>query len=185
MADGVNQEEYRRALAADAAANAARLRELGSELDEDRLRRRPAEGGWSVGEVYEHLCVSDDSYLVRMRSILARPDTPRAPLGAVEWRPSLAGGMLANGLRGERKLPSPRAYKPGPTPRPNVVAEYLKRQTELARMLDDAARLEWRRIRLGSPVLGLIRMNLGDCFTILVVHAARHIRQIERVKAGL
>jgi hypothetical protein len=182
MAKGVNQEEYRRSLEADAAANAARLRELGSGLDEERLRRRPAEGGWSIAEVYEHLCISDDSYLDRLRSILARPDTPRAPLGTVDWRPSFAGGMLANGLRGERKLPAPRIYKPGPAPRPGVVGEYLKRQAELARMLDDAARLEWRRIRVGSPVLGLIRMNLGDCFTILVVHAARHIRQIERVR---
>lgn len=183
MARGVNQEEYRRTLERDAAANATRLRELGASLDEARLHRRPARGGWSVAEVYEHLNIADESYLARIRDLVARPDAPRSPAGSVAWSPSFAGGILANGLRGERRLPAPKIYRPGPAPRPNVVGEYLGRLDELSRLLAAAAPLEWRRARTSSPVVGLIRMNLGDCFTILVVHAARHIRQIERVRA--
>ena len=185
MAMAVNQETYRRSLVADSAENARRLRELGRGLDDETLHRCPPAGGWSMGEVFEHLCIADDSYLERIRSLLARPDTARAPLGAVDWRPTFAGKLLADGLRGARRLPAPRIYRPGPTPRAGVVGEYLKRLAELDRMLDDAARLEWRRVRIGSPVLGLIRMNLGDCFTILVVHARRHIGQIERIGAAI
>jgi hypothetical protein len=185
MTKGVSQEAHRRALAADAAANASRLQELGSGLADVDLGRRPPWGGWSVGEIYEHLCIADDGYLEQMRAILARPDTPRAPLGAVEWRPSIAGRLLADGLRGERKLPSPKSFRPGPSPRPDVVGEYLKRVAELRRMLEESARLEWRRVRMRSPAFRLIPMNLGDAFTILVVHAARHVKQIERVRAAL
>jgi hypothetical protein len=34
---------------------------------------------------------------------------------------------------------------------------------------------------MSSPVMPLLRMNLGDALTLLVVHAERHAGQIERV----
>jgi hypothetical protein len=45
-----------------------------------------------------------------------------------------------------------------------------------------AATLDWRRTRTTSPISPLIRLNLGDCFTILVVHAQRHLGQIDRLR---
>ena len=52
----------------------------------------------------------------------------------------------------------------------------------LDQLLDDATGFDWRRLRMSSPVVSLpIRFNLGDVFSILVVHAERHARQMERV----
>lgn len=181
MSRSVNQEAYRRSLLGDAARNATRLRELGEGLDEATLMRRPAGGGWSIAEVYEHLCISDDSYLVPLRALVARTDLPRAAPGAVEWKPSIGGALLVRGLSGSMKLPAPRVYRPGPAPRPNVVADYLRRQEELTRLLDGSASLDWKRVRMRSPVSALVRLNLGDAYTVLVVHAARHTGQIERL----
>jgi hypothetical protein len=45
--------------------------------------------------------------------------------------------------------------------------------------------MDWRRVRMRSPVAPLLRMNLGDALTVLVVHAERHAGQIERVKAAV
>lgn len=182
MAKSVNQEEYRRTLLDDAARNAGRLRELGEGLDDATLRRRPAGGGWSIAEVYEHLCIADDSYLVPLRALLSRPDLPRIGPAGAEWKPSFVGALLVRGQSSSLKLPAPRIYRPGPTPRPDVVAEYLRRQEELARLLEGSGSIHWRRVRMRSPVSALVRLNLGDCFTVLVVHAARHILQIERVR---
>ncbi len=42
-----------------------------------------------------------------------------------------------------------------------------------------------RKLRMTSPVTPLVRrLNLGDAFVIIVVHAQRHMRQIERVIAA-
>jgi hypothetical protein len=43
--------------------------------------------------------------------------------------------------------------------------------------------LDWKQNRVASPVTSLIGYNLGDAFSILVVHAERHLRQIGRVEA--
>jgi len=160
-----------------------RARDVVEGLDDAALVRRPANGGWSVDEVLEHLVVSADSYLEilpgaidRSRRHVGGPDTP--------WWPSRLGGWLERSLRpGTRAMPAPKSYRPGPAPRAGVLAEFLDRQAKFARLMDDAGAVEWRRVRLGSPILGLIRMNLGDVFLINATHVERHMGQAERVRA--
>jgi hypothetical protein len=128
--------------------------------------------------------VAHDSYLVRMEAILARPGLARATADA-RWRPSFWGRMLLKGLTSSARLPAPRIYQVGPTPRPLVLKEFLARQERLREFLDRAAGVDWHRTGLVSPVSPLFRMNLGDGFMILVAHADRHRGQMERVRAAL
>ena len=92
------------------------------------------------------------------------------------------GGFLANALRAPRKLPAPRAYVPALVPRPDVFEEFRARQRDTALLLERARALEWSRLHLAAPISRLIRLNLGDCFTIVVAHARRHLGQIERIR---
>jgi hypothetical protein len=65
-----------------------------------------------------------------------------------------------------------------------VVESFLAHQRTLTALLDEASGFDWRRLRMSSPVVRLpLRFNLGDVFSILVVHAERHARQMERVVA--
>jgi hypothetical protein len=54
-------------------------------------------------------------------------------------------------------------------------------------LLDEASSYDWRRLRTRSPAVRvpLKVFNLGDVFSILVSHAERHARQMERVVATL
>jgi hypothetical protein len=55
---------------------------------------------------------------------------------------------------------------------------------ELEVLLDRAEPLPWTRLRFGSPVNPLLRLNLGDGFLVMVAHAERHVGQIDRLVAG-
>ena len=178
----IAQAEHARRLLRETEEIEARVAAIGRDLSERQLAWQPPDGGWSVAQVFEHLCVAHDSYATRLEEILARTVTPRAAAGAT-WRPSLAGGFLARALspQSTRKLPAPRSYRVGPGVRPGVVAEFLRRERDLAAYMTRAAPLDWRRVRTSSPISPLIPLNLGDCFTILVVHAQRHMGQIERL----
>jgi uncharacterized damage-inducible protein DinB len=168
------------------AANRAvigRMRDTVTGVAADALTRRPVDGGWSIAEILEHLIVSADSYLDSLRTILQQKDLTRSQSDRT-WKPSLMGGLLAQSLRNPRKLPAPKSYKPGASPRPRVLAEFLARQEEVGRLIAEARTMDWQRVRMRSPVLPIVRMNLGDALTILVVHAERHAGQIERVKAS-
>ena len=128
----------------------------------------------------EHLIVSADSYLDVLRRLTSENAGSKGGADAT-WKPSLMGGLLAESLRNPRKLPAPRLYKPGPKPRADVLNEFVRRQEEVGRLLADTGELHWRAVRMRSPVMPILRMNMGDALTVLVVHAERHAGQIERV----
>lgn len=177
------QEDQRRMLIAQARETDVRLETILAPLDDGRLHRQPASGGWSVGQVLEHLIVSDDSYLASMRPLVDDPAAPRAS-ASTTWKASFMGGLLERSLRSERKMPAPKIYRPGPSVRPNAPSELMAREREVLSLLDRAAGLEWQRIRMPSPVMSIIRMNLGDAFAVLVTHTRRHLGQIERIVAS-
>ena len=182
----VSQTEQATALLAAMHALDDRAVELERIADHAALDWQPPEGGWSAGQVFEHLCVANDSYLVPLRRLLGSESPSGSMARGVEaaWRPSLAGRFLVRSMESPRKLPAPKMWRPAPAPRPDVIAEFLQRQRVIEALIERSRSVEWRRVRLASPVSGLIRMNVGDAFTILVRHAERHFRQIDRVLAG-
>ena len=157
-----------------------RAKEIERTVDQTGLEWVPPGGGWSVGQILEHLCVANDDYLRELRSIIGEAHTPSATATTdLMWRSSFAGGILARSMQSPRKLPAPKSWTPGPTPRPHVMDAFLSRQREIVQLIERSRAREWNRMRLASPVAWFIRMNVGDAFTILVWHAERHFRQID------
>jgi hypothetical protein len=161
-----------------------RIAALARPLDPERLLRRPADGGWSVGHVLEHLCVTSELYEPPIRALL-RNSPPDAAAALREWKPSLVGGLMVRRFENPKRMSSPRRMVPARTPRGGVVERLLGHLDALQLILADAAGFDWRRLRMRSPVVPLFRFNLGDAFLMLVVHAERHASQMERVAAEL
>jgi len=160
---------------------AGRLIERARALPADPalLDRAPAPDAWSVARVLEHLVLSSECYLAVMRQAVER--SPRRPAGDLRWRPRVGGRLLVWSLRSSRPLPAPRGFRPGPGPRPEVREAFTAEMRELCALLERSADLPWNDVRFGSPVLAALRLNLGDGFEILLTHAERHFRQIDRV----
>ena len=70
MASALPQPAYRDRLLAANRAVIDRVRSTVSGVSHDALTRRPNDGGWSMAEVLEHLIVSADSYLERLRTLV-------------------------------------------------------------------------------------------------------------------
>ena len=177
------QRDLQHALHARSLALIDRTAALARPLDPERLVRRPPNGGWSVGHVLEHLCVTSELYEPPMRALLrsARPDAA-APLRP--WKPTLIGRFTVTLFERPTRLRAPKRMVPGPSPRGGVVEAFLAHQRTVVDLLDESSGFDWRRLRMSSPVVSLpLRFNLGDVFSILVVHAERHARQMERVVA--
>jgi uncharacterized damage-inducible protein DinB len=178
------QSEYAETLLRSNREVLQRIERAVADMDGDVLSRRPPDGGWSIAEVLEHLIVSADSYVESIRRVMGENPEKRAA-ASTTWKPSIMGGMLVSSFRNPRKLPAPRMYQPGPSPRANTYEEFVRRQQEVGRLITEAQPLDWRAVRMRSPVIPLIRMNLGDALSVLVVHAERHAGQIERVRKSL
>lgn len=177
------------ALLAAIAASDDTARRLTADLPEARLHVVPPAGGWTIAQVFEHLLVSHGLYIERMGPAIAAALKVQAPRGRPSrpWKPTLFGRLLIAtvGPKARMRLPTARVFEPGPKPRPRVVEAFLKMQQGIARLLREGAGLDWRGVRLSSPVNRLIRLNLGDAYVILVIHTQRHLNQVARIRDAL
>lgn len=154
---------------------------VAKDLDAQQLAWQPPGGGWGVGQLLEHLVVSHDSYLNILRPRIYDRKTPHTENGTAFWEPSLAGWLLVAGLRSKRKLPTAKIWQVAAA-REAVLDAFINRQQQLTTFLRAASALDWTKVRFSSPVSRLVRLNLGDAFMCLTVHAQRHIKQMERVR---
>lgn len=183
MTASVPQSEQRTQWLTDLGDIGRRVGELVGSLNRRQLDWSPPEGGWGVGQVLEHLCLANDSYIGRIRAALEHAQ-PRLPTDDPGWWPSLMGGWLARSITpGSRKLPAPPMYRPAPHGRPGVLEAFLHGQRALVDLVDTASRFDIFRSRTSSPVSRLIRLNLGDCFAIPIVHERRHLGQVQQIRA--
>ena len=161
-------------------ASIATIEGLRDELSYLQLGWRPPDGGWSIAQVFEHLISADVSYLERMEELVEKGQRGNTP-----WKPTLAGGLLIKSLSPtqKRKSSAPRIYRPPAEPRANVVDAYLALRISFLELIERAGGVDLRRNRMTSPVMRLIRPNLGDAIMILTVHTQRHLQQIERIRA--
>jgi hypothetical protein len=161
----------------------ARLRDLAATLPRERWTTPRADGGWSVGELLEHLCLANADYLRPMHAMVdaGAPARPRDG----RWRASLMGGLLRRSMESTRKLPAPREIRPGREARAGVIDALVATHDEVRALMTRAAPLDWRRLRMSSPWARLVRLNFGDTCLVILRHGERHIAQAERLAATL
>jgi hypothetical protein len=160
----------------------ARARDLEKLLNDEQLKWQPPTGGWTAGQVLEHLVVAGRLYVDKLDGIMDRARTQGRTRDR-QWKPSLMGGVIMRAVApgNARKYPTQRVFTPGPVARANVVRELIALHEQVGRQLQKADGLNLRAVKLSSPVSPLIRLNLGDAFGILVLHAQRHLLQVGRV----
>lgn len=143
----------------------------------------PPDGGWSVGQVLEHLVANTTSYLAPLERVLTQPAKAARSLDHT-WKPSIIGNLLVRSLQSSRRLPAPKVWQPGPEARPGVTDALVGAMTAIASLMDRGRELRWESLRLSSPASALVRLNAGDVFLAIVVHAERHLGQIGRIRSS-
>jgi len=163
------------------AGTRARTLSLTESLTSAQLAQHPANGGWSISQVFEHLVLTGEMYLIGINTAIAAAKPTACP---PYWKPTFVGWLLATAVspQAPRKLTAPKRMQPGPVARPNIVEIYSAETARIASLLDRASALDLNRVRIASPILKIIRLNLGDCLEVNIQHGMRHLDQVERVR---
>jgi len=153
-------------------------------LPEAKFREIPPDGGWSVAQVFEHLCRVNEAYANGPLPGAIAKSRARGPSDR-PWRASLLGGWAGRALVEDGKpLPAPGIFQPGPQPRDQVVDTFLASVARIRQLMHEADGFDLG-IGLSSPVSPIFRLNLGDAFRILTVHCHRHLAQAERTRRAV
>lgn len=153
------------------------------DLTPAQLAQNPSEGGWSIAQVLEHLCLTADSYEPAIEKAFAEARARRhAPR---PFRGTLFGTLLRKALleQNRQPMPAPKTWHPL-APRDRVFETFLLQSRGVMARLREADGLDVR-VMLRSPLAWFIRMNLAEALAIHVVHAERHLAQMERVRTSI
>lgn len=183
---------------------------LASGLTPTQLWWRPEEGRWSVGGCLDHLVRTGEAYLVVLDEAIDAGWEKRRT-GHPPYRRSLLGRWIARALEPPPglKIRAPSRIRPrrpeepgagiGPPPDPaegasgpghgepgegdeGPLPRFLALRDRLARRLGDAKGLDAGRVKVRSPFVPLLRVDLVSAFRVVVAHERRHLWQARRVK---
>jgi hypothetical protein len=167
-------------ITAELRAVSDRARALVERAGVARLAARPAAGGWSIAECFEHLNMSTRAFLPRWREALSK-----APPQQGAYKTDLWGRLLVWTLEPPPKfrMPTTPAFARIETP-PNeqVLAAFLGCQEELLAVVASARGLALDRVKIRSPFQEKMQYSVWSSFRITASHQRRHLWQAERVR---
>ena len=154
--------------------------ELRRQLTPEQLHWNPGEGQWSIGQVFEHLILTDRPSVEPLSTLIAT-----APRGAGSWKPTIMGRLILMAVEPatRRKTRAKKGFLPAQRPAGDVIAEYIGVRKQLLALLLESERINLNAARTRFPIRTPFRYNLGDAFMILVRHTQRHLQQIKRIRS--
>lgn len=155
-------------------------KELATRVDPEAFRRRPEDGSWSAAECIEHLSLSAETFVRRLRRVVEaskRMPPPRAE--KLTWIGRAYVWLLEPPVG--RKLPAPQSFVPGAVAeRAVLMARFERTHRELIALIEETDTIDRTRIKVPTPVGKWVRISLLDSFTALAAHARRHLWQAQR-----
>ena len=159
-----------------------RARNLAGQLSAEQLNWQPAPEAWSVGQCLEHLCNTNDVYLLPISK-------------ALEGKPKKAVEEITPGWFGRfflqnfiepgpktKKAPAPKKIVPGSRVELSVLQRFMDGNRAMRELIGRASDYDVNGIRFANPFIPLIRFTVGTGLQIVTRHQVRHLLQAERVR---
>jgi hypothetical protein len=152
-------------------------------LTEDRAAWRPAVGGWSVAECFDHLAITNQMY---MRVLRPAADEARRK-ARVRRRPALPGFFGAWFVRSLEPPPKMKSKSPvSIRPRADVklsdaAADFLASHAQARKFLADTADLDLAAIGFRNPFIKGLRFSIATGLHAIPAHERRHLYQARQI----
>jgi hypothetical protein len=159
-----------------------RANELVGGLSQEQLNWHPEPGAWSVGQCFEHLCITNEVYLPAIASSLAGK-----PLSAVQdIKPGWFGRWFINNYvepsPQTKRVRAPKRVAPGVRVESSVLDRFCRSNRGARELVRQAREFDVNRIWFRNPFIPVLRFTVGTGFEIVVGHERRHLLQAERAR---
>ena len=164
--------------AADARAGA-----LTGGLTSAQLNWKPRPEAWSIGQCLEHLCISNEVYVVPIVASLGShgdgPVDEITPGWFGRWfiRTYIDPATQKKRARAPKKI-APVASRIDAS----ILDRFIASNASVREIIARAQAYDVNRVRFANPFVPLIRFTVGTGLELLTRHNHRHLRQAERVK---
>lgn len=147
---------------------------------------RPREGAWSIGECMQHLIMTADGMFPLFDQAIDRSRSSGKPPREFKYGWFSNWFVKAAGPTSKSKFKAPKAFVPASDhsalSRDDELATYRRVHERAAETLRSAEGID-TRIKVPSAAVKMIKMPMLAWLELLVMHEARHLAQMERVRA--
>ncbi len=182
LADRASLPAWLLRLTSELDAADARAAAIATGLTVAQLNWKPSPEVWSVGQCFEHLCMSNEVYVAPMAEALrARPTGP-----VDEITPGWFGRWFIRTYI-EPTTQKSRGRAPGKaTPiasriDPSILDRFIASNAGMREVMASAREHDVNRVRFRNPFVSLIRFTVGTGFQIIARHNHRHLLQAGRL----
>lgn len=159
----------------------ARAKDLVAAASLDSLRRKPEGGGWSAAECLDHLNLSVEDSIRRIREAM---EESRQRPARREEKLTLVGRLILRNFEPPIRRRYTAAATAVPAAKPGRIDVLLGRfeqvHGELIRLVEETDPIDRMRIRVTHADYEWLRPSLFDTFCIIGAHDRRHLWQAER-----
>jgi hypothetical protein len=169
----------------------ALLDELGAVTEEARrvfgglsaaqLNWKPSAERWSVGQCFEHLVKTNESFLPALEVV--NGGEYRGTLWQrVSPLSGFFGRLVLRGLASGRKAKASAAISPSSSGvGADIIERFAAHQAVFAKLIGASRAEELKRTVVTSPIVGFVTYSLFDACRIAVAHERRHFEQARHV----
>lgn len=150
------------------------------------LQQAPAQGGWSVAQVLEHLNTYCNYYLPLLTNALAQSPQTSSAAFHPGWLGNYFTKLIQPAQEGaaQKKMKAAKQHLPAPKPDAKAVLQsFINHQEQLLTLLQQAAGKDLHAIKIPVSILPVLKLKTGDIFRFLCAHQQRHLKQINKVLA--
>jgi hypothetical protein len=158
--------------------------EFFSGLSNSDFNKRPASGGWSIGECMDHLIVTGNDYCNKFEEALKIAMKKNLLLNG-ELKRSWLANKFINSIEPpvKLKLRAPKRWKPETKiNRSKAASAYLQLQDRWIDLVKRSAGWDIMKVKLPSPATKVIRFSAYEILGINSAHQRRHFLQVKKVK---
>lgn len=158
-----------------------RARDIAGTLNSQQIEWNPPEGGWSIGQILEHLIESAEAYRDAVPNKIQHARVNGLLAVDPGWKRSFFGSLLIKSLQSPRKVKTAKRFDPQEV-KPDVLQRFVYAQDMILGFMREADGVDINRPRVSSPFMSLIRYNLADYFAIHTTHNDRHLNRAEEIR---
>ncbi|HOA37004.1 MAG TPA: DinB family protein [Flavihumibacter sp.] len=161
--------------------------ELRPQYSIEILETADGPGRWNCIQVLEHLNSYYRYYFPLFEKEFDRKMTASRQQPPSDYRASWLGGYLTRSMLPKQnalalKMKAFKNHSPVAGMDANkVIAEFIGQQRRLIELINRAAAVDLRSIRIGISIARWVKLPLGDLLSFLVAHNERHHFQMEKL----
>jgi len=169
-------------------ANIDYVSKYGKKLSDAQMSWSQNNATWNISQVLAHVNEYGNYYhptikkkIENTRFTSTKEAFISSPLGRSAWKSMKLG--RANNVK--RKFKAQKGYNPSNDTSlitGNEVETFIEQQKDFLSIIDLAATVNLRRVKIPISISKIVRLRLGDALLFVTYHNQRHIQQIKNLR---